>query len=265
MESAEKSQELEYLRGEINQLCNYWTEHNGKTINAVLLIWGGSLAVFAHTKPPCIDPSNIPVYLVLATIFFISNLVLFLTAHYFNDVIDDLTNQAMFLAVFYENRPRKPDKDRTDGTYKNYCWELATYEMATVKKKKTKRSRKNSVYVILAFFSTIVLLVLCLLTIGIHMFARSDAWQCCMWQCAISIFLFTVYFFYIGTSIYWIKCMYGYAPSISDYRMKRKHLKAFIEYSLKTEHYSKKDIEDRFGKVILDSLDLSWRQKTEPT
>ena len=65
------SQELEYLRAELNQLCSYWTDHVSKTINTVLLIWGGSLAFLGYNTKPTMETNldNIPAFFILATIF----------------------------------------------------------------------------------------------------------------------------------------------------------------------------------------------------
>jgi len=39
-------QELQYLRDELNQRGIIQTEHSSKTINTILLIWGGVLIFF---------------------------------------------------------------------------------------------------------------------------------------------------------------------------------------------------------------------------
>ena len=174
----------------------------------------------------------------------------------------------MFLAVFYEKRPCNPDKKRTghrdrgDEVGTNYCWELANYEFEIAKVRNNMNNRtnilgENGEYVILTCISTVVLIVLFSLVLGTYCWAEDEACQCNM-----STFLFVICFvFYVLYSVYLIFRVAKYTSLRDDYSMKKKHLKAFIKYARKTKYYKKAEIESRFGKVILDSLDLSWRQK----
>jgi len=72
-------QELQYLRDELNQKVLFHSEYPNKTINLVLIIWGGVLVLLGRDGAMFMKMSfeNIPVYFIVTTILFISNLILY--------------------------------------------------------------------------------------------------------------------------------------------------------------------------------------------
>ena len=169
----------------------------------------------------------------------------------------------MFLAVFYEQRPYSPDKTGTKVRMetmrdKHYCWELANYEIminpGNIYNTDDQRSNleMGGAYTILASISTVILMILFIVVVVTYRSAEGEAWQLKM-----NVFSLLICLVYVLISAY-LSCVIRKCTSFrDDSDIKKKHLKNFITYSLETKHYSKKGIEDRFGKIILDSLDLS--------
>jgi hypothetical protein len=61
------SQELQYLRDELNQRISFSDEHPQKTVNIVLLIWGGASIIFGAKL---FEFNSVTPYFFLGTIFF---------------------------------------------------------------------------------------------------------------------------------------------------------------------------------------------------
>ena len=111
------NQKLQYLRDEINQRVSFQTEHSSKTINTVLLIWGGVLIFLGKDgiKFMGISLENMPVYFIVATILFISNLIIFYTARKYYNNVDSMHKLATYITV------------RSASKVQNYGVDIAAY------------------------------------------------------------------------------------------------------------------------------------------
>jgi len=118
--------ELQYLRDELNQLCCFYCEQSNKVIYSVLITWGSVLSILGTVGAKLTGISHESVFLCFigATIFFISNVILFLFARKYHEVIDDNIKISAYILVFYEKRPSKNVNDT-----ENFSWELANFEI----------------------------------------------------------------------------------------------------------------------------------------
>jgi len=227
-ESQYISQELEYLRDEINQSLKLLDEHPQKTIHMVLLIWGGIL-ILLGAKQTIFD--DITLCFLLGTIFFFSNLILYFSAQEAHENMDGIAKIAAYIIVFYEKRPSKTVKVGVD---KNISWEIANMEFESYVKDPKPRFKRNREYIVLMILSTLAILV------STIMFS-----QICELKETFEIFRLLISGFYFFASLWLLYKTQGLLKSFYDVR--KKHLKAFFQYSLNTGHYTKEEIEERFG------------------
>jgi len=236
-------QELQYLRDELNQRGNVQYEHASKTINTVLIIWGGVLIFFGNggIKFTEISLENIPLYFIMATIFFISNLILYYTARKYYNNTDGIFALSAYITVFYEKRPSKNTKNS-----ENSSWELAIFEnMDCNTDKKTKHKKhihkRNVEYAALAAVSTALILII-LMVLCIHIInGLRQIW---------SVILFLIDVIYFVVSLCWICKISKYTFLKDNYKMRSRHLKKFIKYAIDTGYYSEEEARERFGDYI---------------
>jgi len=229
-------EELKYLRAELNQLVSFHSEYANKAINMVIVIWGGVLILFGKDGAKFTEMSleNVPMYFILTTIFFVSNLILYYSARKYYVSTDNMHKLAAYITVFYENLPSE-----TVEIGKNFSWELAAFEIMT--RNKNSRYKKNTEYLALGIFSTVLILIL-LVVLFFHILGVED--EKLKTGCIIS---FSLCFFCFAGSICLLckitKCM----TSRNDCDMKISHLKDFIQYALDAG-YDKEKIKKRLGK-----------------
>jgi len=234
------NQELQYLRDDLNQRVILHNESANKTINMVLLIWGGSLILLGNggLKFTEISLENIPSYFFIGTIFFISNLILYYTARKYYNAANSMFELAAYITVFYEKRPSKTNK-----VGKNFSWELATFEKVVNKRHEKSIHKKNVEYAALTRVSVVFMSVfLVLLVINIFTVNGVTRIAC--------IIVSLIYIIYLGISIRWLWEIPKYTYARDNYKMRRHHLKYYIRYALNTGHYTKKEIKDKFGDIL---------------
>jgi len=231
-------QELQYLREELNQRISFHHDHINKTINMVLLVWGGAIAILGTVGIKFVEISIEikPLYFIEATIFFISNLILYLAARKYHTGIDHIFRIAAYITVFYEKRP-----SNTVKIGKNFSWEITNFEIEfhTIKNE-TKRKKgfykRNDEFKVLILIS----LVLIIIFSGIFFYTGGTIG-------IIQIILLLICVFYIAFSLYLSLIVPKYTSSIDNFGMRVRHLNNFFQYALDTEHYTLKEIKDRFG------------------
>jgi len=233
-ESQYISQELQYLRDEINQSLKLLDEHPQKTINMVLLIWGGIL-ILLGTKQTIFD--NITLYFLLGTIFFLSNWILYFSVREAHENMEGITKIAAYIIVFYEKRPSKTVRV---GVEKNISWEIANIEFESYVNSKP-RFRRNDEYIMLMIFSTIAIL-----------FSTVMFFQISELEEVFKVLGLLIGELYLFTSLWLLYKTRGLLKNFSGAR--KKYLKAFVKYSLETEHYTKEEIEERLGKDIWSEI-----------
>jgi len=242
-------QELQYLREELNQRLCFHLEHGTKTINIILIIWGGVIAFLGTfvTKFTNEYPENAIVYFIGATIFFISNVVLHSLARKFYDDADAIFRLGAYILVFYDTRPSSTVK-----VGKHFSWESANFEIMT-RDIYNNRGRKNSFYKrndeyeILSFISLVFIL---LLSVGFCVGGK------------INIVLLLICVFYTIFSIYLFYTVSKYTSSKDNYGMKIKHLNDYFQYSLDTKHYTEQEINNRFGDIYEKCKKYMQKQKS---
>jgi len=232
------NQELQYLREELNQRVLAHAEQTNKVINTILVIWGGAFTILGAgiTKFIEIGPENTPLYFLEATIFFISNLILYFAARQYHFFADEIFKLSAYIAVFYE---RQPSKDVKVG--KNFCWELANFKIMTDNLVNSHPNKiffikRNGEYKVLILISLVPIIIS---SVFIFMEKKSD----------IRIFLLAICVIYIVSSIIISLKVPKYTSSKDNYTMKVQHLDTFFQYALDMGHYTLEEIQDRFGNV----------------
>jgi len=232
--------EQKYLRDELSRRLSLNSEHPNKTINMVLLIWGGVLALFAKDgiRFTEIGIENMPLYFIGTTIFFISNVILYYTAQRYHNDIVSLSKLTAYIAVFYEKRPSDTVK-----AGENCCWELATFETVT----RTEPEKSNdkgfrectmlaNISVGLMWFILTPLFLSILVESGVKQLACIIAFLVCAGYIVVSMCLVS--------KLCWYK---PYKKGFYD--MKAQHMQEFIKYALETKHYTEDEVKERFGKI----------------
>ena len=248
-------QELGYLREELNMRCNFQTEQTGKTINTVLLIWGGAALViagnsFLGVSPMKMSLEHIPLYFILATVFGVSNLILYLTAQRHHDFVDHTCKMAAYIALFYEHRPSK-----TTQIGKNFSWEWAQFEI--IDNTNDIKSKKRFLGVdcecaILTLVSTAIMTFFSLAILVVFFANICSGGQC--GEKIVGILLFLICVGYIAGSCYSLYIIPWLTSLIDARGMKDKYFRTFIQYALETKHYDEARLVQRFGDGIRQLL-----------
>ena len=247
------NQELDYLRDEMNQRVNFHYNHADKTVNIILLVWGGALFIYGNARPTIASINdNILLYFIVTTIFFISNLILYFTARKYHDNADSTFRLGAYIAVFYEKRPSKTVK-----VGNNFSWELANFEKSIKDIGKKVKQRRNMDYSILSLISVVLigLIIVDLFTIiytGKDTKPNIKGW--------VMFFICVTYFV---CSI----CLLCKIPSYTFRRdnigMRALYYNEFIQYSLYTGHYTQDELNIRLGAEILNFIKEQNEKKTD--
>jgi len=232
-------EELKYLRNELNQRVSFHSEYASKTINMVLVIWGGGLILLGKDGAKFTEMSleNIPVYFIVATIFFISNLILYYTARKYYRNADSIHKLTAYIIVFYEKQPDATDKDG-----ENFCWDLANFEIMARNRHKKSRYKKNVEYTALTIVSTALIFIL-LASFSFNIFAKSGVEQ------IVCIIVSLICIIYLGVSISLLREIPKCTSARDDYGMRIQHLKNYIQYAFSTGHDTEESLKNRLGKV----------------
>ena len=316
------NQELGYLRDEMNQRLSVSPERVGKTVNSILLVWGGALAFLGYTlthaqpathiqfvigthfenipngsidlMPPIVQNKcqlsgfvpggtksippvpnfDIPI-LILATIFFISNLVIYIMAQRYDHLRKGTFKLAAYLAVFHEKRP-----NGTPQVGENICWELVLFENAIKETGSATKheqnflkrcfSEQNCEYAALSLISTAFIGALLLVLIGVSLlpmtelatgdrisiFADSGA-------LLVSATIMLVCSAYLIVSGYLLLGIANHTFLRDLNKVRAGYIHTFIEYSIDTGHSSRDELRNRLGDVIFDyaSNPENWEEK----
>jgi len=105
-------QELEYIRSELNQRLSFSYEHSNKLFGHILFVWGGAL-ILSHFEQ---------MLFVMATIFFISVVVIYLLSQRNSENLIKISTASAYITIFYEEKPMIGEQDRI-------FWSLATLKI----------------------------------------------------------------------------------------------------------------------------------------
>ncbi len=225
-------QELQYLRDELNQKIKFSGDHPQKVINMIFLIWGATSFFLGTNQIKFGD--NVLNYLLIVTIFIFSNLILFFSIRRIEGNMEGFIRIAAYITVFYERRPSKTAKV---GVNNNISWEIASNELGSYIESNVKYKSWfiwKGEYMIFMIFSTLVILAFMVMSVITGKFEE-----------IFKIFEFSIICFYLLVSVWLLRKTNGLFKSFSE--TKKKYLKAFFQYSLDTGHYTKEEIEERFG------------------
>jgi len=231
-------QELQYLREELNQWVFSHHENANKTINTVLTIWSGVLVILGMigTKFMEINIEKTPLYFIAATIFFISNLILYLEALKFHATANSFYRIAAYITVFYEKRPSKTVK-----VGKNFSWELANSEIIA-REIENGTKHKKSLYINNDEYKVLILISLILIVLlSVVLYFTGGVMGIIQFLMLLGCILYIVF------SICLLSKVLKDTSFKENYNMRVRHLNTFFQYALDTEHYTPEEIKDRFG------------------
>jgi hypothetical protein len=235
-------QELKYLRDELNTMCHSYSEQGNKTINMVLVIWGAAFIFLGKDgiKLSGIGFEDIPLYFAVATILFISNLVIYYTALKFYNNIDSICTLAAYIAVFYEKRP-----SNTVKVGDNISWELTKFEnMANERNVKNIYHKDNNEYAALTCVSIVLMFIFWVLLV-INIFTPKASGV----ELAACIVVSLIYVICLVISILWLWQIPEYTYARDNLGMRAKQLKEFINYAIKTGHDTEESLKNRLGDI----------------
>jgi len=206
----------------------------------IILIWGGAIAILGTVGVKFVETSveKAPLYFIGATIFFISNLILYLVVRKYHTAIDHIYKIAAYITVFYEKRLSKSVK-----VGENYSWETINFEIMAHDIKNGTKKRKsfykaNDEYKVLTLISLVLITILS----GIFFYTGST-------MGIIHIIMSSTCILYIASSLYLFCEIPKYTSSIDSFGMRVRHLNNFFQYALDTKYYTLEEIQERFGDV----------------
>jgi hypothetical protein len=243
------SQELQYLRDELNQRVRYHFEHVNKTINIVLFTWGGVIIILGKhvTKSLSTHPKNAILCFIGATTFFVSNVILHSMARRYYDSANLIFRIAAYIHVFYDRLP-----SRTAKVGENFCWESINFKIETRDLDnnhglKNRFYKRNDEYRIL---NAISLAFIVFLSVALFLY----------WG-PIGKVLFGICVFYTMFSTYLLCTISKYTSSKDNYGMKAKHLNDYFQYAIDFGHYTEQEIKERFGDTYENCKKYLRKQK----
>jgi len=231
------SQELQYLREELNQMCDFWNGQTNKVINTVLVTWGGFLVILGAFLGNVQDINKIEnemwatVCFVGVLVFLISNEIIYILARKFYDIRDSIFRIGAYILVFYEKLP-----NRCVGAADNLCWESIHFDMKSKKIESIGEDRNE--YRALTGLSFIVEMCLSAVYFGM---AGVVGWK--IWV------THTLCVLIIIRSIYVILKLNKYTSPKRDYKRRAKHLYNFFRYAIDIGYHTEQEIDSRFGDI----------------
>jgi len=219
------SQELEYLRDELNHRIIFANENHNKIIGSILMVWGGVLLLFTVTQTNIVggnEGGKVFWYFLIITILFISVVVSYCFSGRLYDNINQVLKLATYNIVFHEKRPNNSDeKDKIRA------WELATFEMEDPKEKRY--YKVNIEYIVLSVFATLmkIFLLIVLLVKPTNITGGVDILD------LIMVVICVIYI--IISSVLLSRIQHSLVLSHEKwYNKKKDYLNYFINYAVKT-------------------------------
>jgi hypothetical protein len=207
-----------------------------------MLVWGGTLVLLGNVKKDGFVGFE-HVLFIMATIFFISVVVIHLLSYRNSENMIQFSKIAAYIAIFYEEIPQY-------GKHDKIFWELATFE---INKKEMGKSWSGKLcnkfkneYFWLSLMATVVITVVFFIMDG-SFEKNSDArytwmfWGCICYM-AISAFLSFAILNHL--SLNWEKW--------SD--MEKDYLKKFMKYAIEMKGYTENDIKVRYGEKFYKAV-----------
>jgi len=238
-----RPQELEYLRNELNQRLNYSYEHTNKLFGHIILLWGGTLVLLGNAKQGCFIRFDVILF-IMATIFFISVVALYLLSQRNDDNLKEISKLASYITIFYEGTPKEEtlnEETPTNKKHRGIFWALTTFKVDKKGMGKLRNRFKNE-YFWLSSIATCVIVVL--FWVMVHSLDEDNARDYFMgamfWGClgyiVLSVSLSILIFGHL--SLNWEKWR----------NREKRDLRLFLIEAIKMKYYAAaEDIKDRYG------------------
>ncbi|GBU21282.1 hypothetical protein R80B4_01171 [Fibrobacteres bacterium R8-0-B4] len=249
-----REKELEYLRNELNQRLNFSYEHSNKLIGHILLVWGGTLLLFSKDTGAYIGFDKM--LFIMATIFFISVVVIFLLSHRNSENMIQFSKIAAYIAIFHEKIPHYREHDRIS-------WELVTFEINKNEMGKTWLgklwNKVGNEYFWLSSIATGVIFVIFFCVIG-TMYSNGyfsgtkykEGINLLVW---VLMFLGFLVYIVISMILSFVILLTHLSLNWEKWSDKeREYLRSFLEYAIKNKHYTAEDINERYGEDFYDEI-----------
>jgi hypothetical protein len=236
-----REQELVYLRDEQNQYIKFSNESTHKLIGHIILLWGGALYVFGKNQEEFMG--TMFVLFMVATVFFISVLLLYFLARREYTYFDATSRIGSYIAMFHEERPVCCAKSKQND---NIFWELVLCDIETRNKKWDcdLKSEKFWLSVIAIAIQIFLFIVVCYKRdISFKDMKNLDI---IMSGGCIFYFLFSIL---LSIKLFFISFLWP------DWRERKlKYLNYFKEYAVETGYYSEDDIKNKFGETYYNKI-----------
>jgi len=243
-----REQEFESLKSDLKQYVKFFSEHTYKLFERIIFLWGGTLAFFSTTNLM----ENPFLFFIVATILFISVIVLYIFAHKKLEGIQVISRIGSYITVFYEKRPNDPKDEKI-------FWELTNYERDKKDKEyKEKPDRKHEhtsdkvfkgecfVFSLIATALEIILFIIfciknfeCLKNMNI----RGDTFM--LGICVV----YVVFSAILSSKIYTISFKQS-----NWLEIKRRHLRFYMDYAEETGYYTKEEAIESFGEEFYNEI-----------
>jgi hypothetical protein len=235
-------QELQYLRDELNRLCDFRNEQINKAIGTVLVTWGSLLGVFGfvvgNKGDGMLDISAVRYQLLCflyIIIIFVSNEVLFILIEKSYVISNDIFKMAAYILVFYEKIPRN-----TVWVRGHLCWESILFDMKT---RYPENRYKSSIECISLFYISLISEII-IIAAFFYVTASGVGVPCIFsYITVITVIIISIRFVHIVLNLF------KYSHLKDDYHKRAEHLYTVFRYSLEIGYYSKQDIKNRFGDI----------------
>lgn len=257
-----REKELEYLRNELNQRLCFAYEHSRKLFGHIMLVWGGTLVLFNARQGDFVG-SGLMLF-IMATIFFISVVVLYFLAQRNSENINQIFKIAAYIIVFYEKRP-------IGGEYERIFWELANFEIHKKEIHKPKEfynfNKFENEYFWLSVIATAIIVAIIIgMNNTLSIIGMNDLFSIIgfkpIYICLKNKNTFDVWMFFGCLCYIVISAILSY--KIFKYRLfdpekwydtKKVHLKYFLDYAIEdTGHYTEADAKELFGEGVYNEI-----------
>jgi preprotein translocase subunit SecG len=250
-----REKELEYLRNELNQRLSFSYEHSHKLFGYIMLVWGGTLLLFDTKQGSFIG--TVPMLFIMATIFFISVVVLYFLSQRNSENIRQLSKIAAYITIFHEKRPN-------DREHERIFWELATFEMdkKNMEKSQGKQNHEKMTNEYL-WLSVIAIVAIVIVAIAIDLVTKKCVYtensiliNCLNGFYAESLMLWGC-ICYAAISLFLSSEIFGHLTLDSKewHNTKKAQLISILDYAITdTQHYTEDEAKERFGEVFYNEI-----------
>jgi hypothetical protein len=236
-----REQELVYLRDEQNQYIKFSNESTHRLIGHIILLWGGALYIFGKNQEDFMG--TIFVLFMVATVFFISVLLLYFLARREYTYFDATSKIGSYIAMFHEERPVCCAKSKQND---NLFWELVLCDIEKRNKKWDYDLKSEKFWLsVIAIAIQILLPIVVFCKEGVFLDNINISDKAMIVGC-IFYFIFSIF---LSKELFFISFLWP------DWRERKLiYLNYFKEYAVETGYYSEDDIKNKFGETYYNRI-----------